>query len=101
MLKYTVTLKNNGNCKVYSAPFDVKLSDDTVVIPDISAICDKNKLTDRGCTGASDWIIDPKKQIVTVYILGNDFDMTVYNFSDTIPVNIYNTNLKINISELI
>lgn len=49
-----------GNCHVYPAPFAVKLFEekDTVVEPDISVICDSNKLTDRGCTGAPDWIIE-------------------------------------------
>jgi Uma2 family endonuclease len=45
-------------CEVYSAPFDVKISDDTVVQPDISVICDQDKLTDAGCTGAPDMIIE-------------------------------------------
>ncbi len=50
----------NGACEVYSAPFAVQLFQDnkTVVEPDISVICDPNKLTDRGCTGAPDWIIE-------------------------------------------
>ncbi len=26
--------------------------------PDISVICDPDKLTDRGCEGAPDWIIE-------------------------------------------
>ena len=30
----------------------------TYVEPDISVICDKSKLDDRGCNGAPDWIID-------------------------------------------
>ena len=50
-----------GPCKVYPAPFAVKLFEDdnrTVVEPDISVICDPNKLTDRGCTGAPDWIVE-------------------------------------------
>lgn len=49
-----------GSCKVYPAPFAVKLHKDrnTIVEPDISVICDQNKLTDRGCTGAPDWIIE-------------------------------------------
>ena len=51
----------DGPCEVYPAPFAVKLfeeSDRTVVEPDISVICDPGKLTDRGCTGAPDWIIE-------------------------------------------
>ncbi len=49
-----------GPCKVYPAPFAVKLfkDDETIVEPDISVICDPNKLTDRGCTGAPDWIVE-------------------------------------------
>jgi Uma2 family endonuclease len=53
-------------CKVYSAPFDVRLprpgeadeQSDTVVQPDISVICDPDKLDERGCRGAPDWIIE-------------------------------------------
>ncbi len=49
-----------GSCRVYPAPFAVKLKADrnTIVEPDISVICDRNKFTDRGCTGAPDWIIE-------------------------------------------
>lgn len=54
-------------CEVYIAPFDVRLFEkdnnsddetDTVVQPDISVICDKSKLDDRGCKGAPDLIIE-------------------------------------------
>lgn len=58
---YNYIRSKNGNCKVYPAPFAVKLFQDnnkTVVEPDISVICDPNKLTDRGCSGAPDWIIE-------------------------------------------
>ena len=50
----------NGFCQVYPAPFAVKLlaDQDTIVEPDISVICDHSKLTDRGCSGAPDWIIE-------------------------------------------
>ena len=49
-----------GTCKVYPAPFAVKLFEDnkTIVEPDISVICDRSKLTDQGCTGSPDWIIE-------------------------------------------
>lgn len=51
---------NSGSCRIYPAPFAVKLFDDTanIVEPDISVICDPNKLTDKGCSGAPDWIIE-------------------------------------------
>ncbi len=52
--------KNNGSCEVYPAPFAVFLNKDdkTYVEPDISVICDKSKLDDRGCNGAPDWITE-------------------------------------------
>ncbi|CCJ33508.1 Uma2 family endonuclease [Caloramator australicus] len=54
------------NCEVYVAPFDVRLMDEgesedsckNVVQPDISVVCDKNKLDDKGCKGAPDFIIE-------------------------------------------
>lgn len=49
-----------GACKVYPAPFAVKLKEheENIVEPDISVICNPDKLTDKGCTGAPDWIIE-------------------------------------------
>ena len=41
--------RNKGQCKVFSASYDVQLSDDTIVIPDISVICDKSKITSKRC----------------------------------------------------
>ena len=51
---------HSGSCEVYSAPFAVFLNadDKNYVEPDISVICDKDKLTDKGCNGAPDWIIE-------------------------------------------
>lgn len=45
---------------VYPAPFAVYLNNDALnyVEPDISVICDKNKLNKQGCNGAPDWIIE-------------------------------------------
>ena len=51
-------------CKVYAAPFDVRLfyqadeQDDTVVQPDISVICDANKRGIEGCRGAPDFVAE-------------------------------------------
>lgn len=65
LMELSGTIRNylkakGGSCRVYPAPFAVKLRADrlTIVEPDISVICDRNKLTDRGCTGAPDWIIE-------------------------------------------
>lgn len=51
---------NGGSCEVYPAPFAVFLSTDNknYVEPDISVICNPDRLTDKGCTGAPDWIIE-------------------------------------------
>lgn len=51
---------NHGLCEVVPAPFAVNLNadDKTWVEPDISVICDKDKISDRGCEGAPDWIIE-------------------------------------------
>ena len=51
-------------CKVYPAPYDVRLfykedeSDDTVVQPDITIICDEKKRGYEGCRGAPDLVIE-------------------------------------------
>lgn len=52
--------KKNGRCEVDIAPFAVFLNEDdnNYVEPDISVICDEDKLNDRGCSGAPDWIIE-------------------------------------------
>lgn len=52
--------KSNGECEALPAPFAVFLSKDDAdyVEPDISVICDKDKITDKGCYGAPDWIIE-------------------------------------------
>ena len=60
-----------GKCEVYPAPFSVQLKEDedTVLEPDISVICDPEKLNDRGCLGAPDWIIE----IVSKSNASNDY----------------------------
>ena len=53
-------------CRVYSAPFDVRLpegneADDdivTVVQPDLSVVCDRSRLDDKGCKGSPDLIVE-------------------------------------------
>ncbi len=52
--------RSKGKCKVIPAPFDVKLEKDkdNIVQPDISVICDRDKLDGVRCNGAPDWIIE-------------------------------------------
>jgi Uma2 family endonuclease len=66
----TALLNQIGNflkgkkCKVYPAPFGVRLfpkkdrSDNTVFLPDIVVVCDPEKLDDKGCNGAPDLVIE-------------------------------------------
>jgi Uma2 family endonuclease len=64
---YNIIKKNKGQCRVYHAPFDVRLpkngekEDDkiyTVVQPDVCIVCDPEKLDVRGCLGAPDFIAE-------------------------------------------
>ena len=57
---YNFIKSREGKCKVLSAPFAVKLKDDNrnYVEPDISVICDLDKLDKKGCNGAPDWVIE-------------------------------------------
>lgn len=56
----------NNNCKVYTAPFDVRLTRKlennqeliTVVQPDICVICDRSKIDEKGCLGAPDIVVE-------------------------------------------
>ena len=123
---------NGGDCEIYPAPFAVFVNknNDTYVEPDISVICDKNKLDDRGCNGAPDfiieivspssrkmdystkmliysnagvreyWIVDPVKERTTIYRFEEDVAPVIIPFNQSIQVGIYN-DLNINISELL
>lgn len=111
---------NNGECEVLPAPFAVFLNEDEInyVEPDISVICDRDKITDKGCNGAPDWIIkivspgnkpmdyftklfkyrsagvreywivDPTREVVTVYRFEKE-TMEQYSFGEDIPVGLY------------
>ena len=123
---------NGGKCRVYPAPFAVNLDADDKdwVEPDISVICNPNKLTDRGCSGAPDlifeivspssrrmdyniknalyaqsgireyWIVDPVKERVTVYHYEDDAAPVIYTFTQNVPVGIY-PGLTLRIADLI
>lgn len=112
--------RKNGECEVYPAPFAVFLNANNEIYlePDISVICDKDKLTDEGCKGTPDWIIeivspssrsldynkkllkygtagvreywivDPMKQRITVYNFQHD-TVEEYSFSDKVKAGIY------------
>lgn len=65
LFKQIAVYLTGKSCKVYAAPFCVRLPQDqekkeneNIVEPDISIICDKSKLDDKGCIGAPDLIIE-------------------------------------------
>lgn len=123
---------NNGSCKIYPSPFAVFLNADnkTYVEPDISVICDRNKLDDRGCNGAPDWIIEivspnsqsmdyfiklfkyrtagvreywivnPMKQTVQVYSFDGEEISMQFSFDEVIKPGIYD-NLEIRIADFL
>ena len=56
----TYIKSKKGACRVFHAPFDVKLNDNplTIVQPDLMIICNKDKLDGKRCNGAPDFIIE-------------------------------------------
>lgn len=112
--------EKSGECEVFPAPFAVFLNEDdfNYVEPDISVVCDEKKITDKGCYGAPDWvveivspsskprdyltklfkyrtagvreywIVDPGKKMTTVYFFEKD-TVEQYFFGEDIPVGIY------------
>lgn len=121
-----------SSCDIYAAPFAVFLNNDdrNYVEPDLSVICDRSKLTDKGCSGAPDWIIEivspstqqidyglklfkyrtagvreywiinPSTRIVNAYDFVSGKGTCQYRFDDEIPVCIYG-DLSIRISDLL
>jgi len=54
------TYLRGKQCKVYPAPFGVRLSmdEESIFEPDIVVVCDKSIITKRGCIGAPDMVIE-------------------------------------------
>ncbi len=109
-----------GSCEAFFAPFAVFLNEDdkNYVEPDICVICDPAKLTDKGCSGAPDWmieivspssrrmdyytklfkyraagvreywIVDPEKNRILVYRFESE-DTGDYSFEDSVKADIY------------
>lgn len=122
--------EHKGECRVIPAPFAVYIRNDqyNYVEPDISVICDKNKLNNKGCHGAPDWVIeivspsgrrmdyvrklalyseagvkvywiaDPERRNVTVYDLEHEGAPEFHSFSERVKVDLYG-NFAIDFSE--
>ncbi len=72
--------KKGGGCRVFPAPFDVKLFNNplTVVQPDLMIICDKDKLDGKRCNGAPDFIIE----IVSASNPSDDYIRKLYYYKN-------------------
>lgn len=118
---YNFIRAHKGSCKVLPAPFGVfiKKDDRNYFEPDISVICDPDKLDQKGCHGAPDWVIeivspssrrmdymrklpvyqkagvreywivDYDKQIISVHLLQETDEAKVYHWGDKIKTTIY------------
>lgn len=123
--------RKKGGCEVFAAPFAVFLKDDNsnYLEPDLTIICDKDKIDEKGCHGAPDWVIeivsagsrrmdyykklnlyqevgvreywivDPAKKIILVYDLEEAEAPVMYRFTDKIRVTIYK-DLEIDMNEM-
>lgn len=123
---------NNGPCMILPSPLDVQLDCDnrTMLQPDISVICHRDRIVKKGVYGAPDfcieivspssrkrdcekkrmkyqnagvreyWIVDPKTESVLCYFFEESNDPHAYTFDDKIPVRIYDSNLVINFAEI-
>ena len=121
-----------GPCEVLPAPFAVFLNQDdyNYVEPDISLVCDHNKISNRGCEGAPDfiieivspssrkmdystknalyadagvreyWIVDPARERTTIYRYEEDVAPVIIPFGDTIKLKVYE-DFQICISDLL
>ena len=107
-------------CEANIAPFGVWLfaDDTTYVEPDISVVCDQNKLNEDGCKGAPDfiieiisprtkaydhvkklnlyldagvkeyWTVDPYERYVGKHILQPEYWYRHYSFDEDVPVSL-------------
>lgn len=114
-------MEHKGPCKALPAPFAVYILNDerNYVEPDVVVICDRDKLDEKGCHGAPDWVIeivspsskrmdyvkkpalyetagvreywivDPAQRSVTVYDFEGEGVPVLYTFADCIKVGIY------------
>ena len=110
------------------SPFDVKLDDGTVVIPDIFIACNPDNFDEQKYNGAPDfiievlstnraddlhrklvlyqnagvkeyWIVDPKYKKVIVYYFEETDIPCIFDFDNNITVNIYkNNDIKLEIN---
>ncbi len=122
---------NQGKCMVLQSPIDVQLNcdDKTMVQPDISVVCNRDKIIDRCIYGAPDliievlspsskrrdtiiklhkymeagvreyWMVDPDKRKIVVHDFEKD-DYAIYGFDAAIDVGIWGDGCRIDFGEI-
>ena len=117
---YTHIKNKQGPCEVFISPA-VYVKDDihNYVEPDVTVVCKEERLDDKGCHGAPDWVIeiaspsnkymdygrklmlyqsagireywivDPAKKIVTVYDFANEDGPEIHPFTEPVRAGIY------------
>ena len=123
---------NRGSCKPFIAPFDVYINDNDsrVLEPDFIVVCDRDKIGERGCHGAPDWVVEvaspstrkrdlgqklflyreagvreywlinPANRTVIVYVFELGEDAAFYSFDDEIRSHIF-PDLVIRLSDVV
>jgi Uma2 family endonuclease len=111
--RQTANFLKRKKCQVFIAPFDVRLPHtskkgntdiNTVVQPDICVIGDPEKIDEKGCLGAPDWIIEILSKHTSAKDLNKKFDVyeqskvkeywVVHPIEETVLVYILNTQGK-------
>ena len=123
---------NGGECVPFGLPVDVQLDcdDKTMVEPDITVICDKDKIKKKNIYGAPDlvmeilspstrvrdltlklnkymqagvreyWTIDAEKERVLVYKADGEDIIGYYTFEDMVPVGIWDGECSIDFPKI-
>lgn len=118
---YSYIQNKKGKCRVYVSGLAVFPKKDNInyVEPDVTVVCDRNKLDKRGCNGAPEWaievvspsstkmdyerkkklyqesgveeywIVDPEMEQVKVYRFSEDDQARDYSFEETVKAGIY------------
>ena len=120
--------RNGGKCLVLAAPLDIKLEEQTIVQPDVLVFCGREgrkrrripdfvaevtspstrsrdyilKLSKYMASGMSEyWVVDLKKEQITVYLFGEELETVRYGLYDKIPVSIWDGRCVVDLSQAV
>ncbi len=120
--------RNGGKCLVLAAPLDIKLEKQTIVQPDVLVFCGREgrirsripdfvaeitspstrsrdyilKLSKYMASGMSEyWVVDLKKEQITVYLFGEELETVRYGLYDKVPVSIWDGRCVVDLSQAV